>query len=323
MDCFDFFTCYNPYLLEDWVKINEDLWGVKSERVRYSFSESNSSYIEGVLYLNKRGRVVLPPGNAFLPFRFVCSGKQHPSVMYSHWTLNSKLLAEDISRRGYTGSIVFPPGFVDGRAFEWLGIQTKVKYTFIGELPYNYSLLDASVKKNIKKAQSRGYYIKETNQLIEVYDCLRNTAKEKKFDLYFDEKDMAFYFSGLQKYMKIHAAYTSEGHMAASQIKLVMPNGMCIDWLAGSYREFKSDGVNQLLYSESLKDLAQSGGRLFDFCGANIENVANAKSKWGFHFVPYLVVPEKNGPLYLRKHIKKFIPSTLLYKIKKNYRYRY
>lgn len=318
-----FMNCDNVYFSDNWIEYNKCLWGVEAERIKY-ISKNESFYIECVLYLNKSGKVVLPPGNSFLPLRFVHTNTTKKCQIYSQYVDVVKVMADDLKHRGVEGGVVFSPGMIDGRPLSWTGYRLGIKYTFIAKFPLNEVEFDTSIRKNIKKAISKGYTVKELYNESEIVKCIKATASSKNFDLYLGERELKLFFNIVDSSMiSSYAAYTANGQIAAVQVKLVSYDGMCIDWLAGAYREFLSDGVTQLLYYETLKDCQQRGARYFDFCGANIESVALAKSQWGFEIVPYLYIPEADFKIKLRSLVKKALPVHDMRTCLRRLRYRF
>lgn len=293
LDCFSqkLVQTRSAYFLDGWLKFNEEKWGYKAERVRYTLPGKELPALEGVLYLTKNGKVRMPPCNAYLPLQFFFTATEKNCQLYSQYLSLFKLLAEDISKRGVDGTICFPPGFIDARAFQWLGYDVTFAYTFVGKLPYCESELDTSVRKNIRKAEKAAYTVTASIDWDMVLLGLNKTAEFKNFDNILTAMDLkkCDQFLG-DDILKAHVALTSDGDCVASQVKFAMPNGLCIDWLAGNDREHINYGINQLLYAKALSDVAATGTKYFDYCGANIEPVARAKAAWGFPLVPYIVL---------------------------------
>ncbi len=306
---------YNSaYFLDEWIQYNEETWHMKGERVCYCEEGKEVPRLECVLYLDHKGRVVLPPNNTYLPVRFVSTNTTKKCQLYTQWTNLSKMLAEDIKKRGWKGAIVFPPGMIDGRAFQWMGINISMNYTFVGELPVNESELDTSVRKNIRKAIRMGYTVERTRDWEKIIDCLEKTEYAKGFSNLMTQNYLRKCDELLsEKYLFAHIAYSSEHETVAAQVKLAMPEGICIDWLAGTDREHIRNGVNQLLYMRSLQDIAATGTLLFDNCGANIESVAKAKSTWGYTLVPYVMIPEDPYKLKIKFYAQKSMVVRRIY----------
>ena len=306
-----FLNYNNAYFLDEWIKYNEDTWGVKGIRVCYQEEEKEYRRFVGVIYLNSKGKIVLPPNNTYLPFRFYHTNTKKNCQIYSQWMKVSEMLADDFCKRGWEGTIVFPPSFIDGRALQWKGIRVSTGYTFTAKLPYNEAELDTSVRKNCRKAEKLGYRVERTHDWENVVYCLNKTATFKGFDDLITPTDLQRSYDYLgDTYLFAHIAYNSDNKPVSAQVKLAMPDGLCIDWLAGTDREYVNDGVNQLLYMKSLQDIVETGTLFFDYCGANIENVARAKATWGFELTPYLVIPENE----IKEKIKSIAKQSALVK---------
>jgi hypothetical protein len=63
-----------------------------------------------------------------------------------------------------------------------------------------------------------------------------------------------------------------------------------LGWVLGTKRAYLSHGVTQQLIDFSFNDLSSDGIDGFDFCGANIPSVSEAKSQWGGELFPYYTV---------------------------------
>lgn len=296
----------SAYFLDEWISFNEKTWGVRAEKVCYGENGKDLPRLEGILYLNKKGKVVLPPTNAYLPFQFLSTNTIKNCQTYSQWMQVSELLAEDIKKRGYSGTIAFPPGFIDGRAFQWLGINISTGYTFVGELPVDENSVDTSVRKNIRKAEKAGYTVQRSHNWEDILFCINKTESVKGFDLALKVQDLEESYRLLgDKYLFAHVVYSADGNPVSGQVKIAMPDGICIDWLAGTDRNHINNGVNQLAYMKAITDIAETGTPYFDYCGANIKSVAKAKSMWSFQLTPYIILTEDPFKMKLKFLAKK------------------
>ncbi len=64
-------------------------------------------------------------------------------------------MAEDLIKRGYKGTIAFPPGFIDGRAFQWRNCAVRIRYSFVSILPHDSSKVDQDARNKIRKAETK------------------------------------------------------------------------------------------------------------------------------------------------------------------------
>ena len=306
----------SAYFLDGWLKFNEEMWGYKAERVMYTLPGKEYPALEGVLYLTKNGKVKQPPLNAYLPLQFYPTPTEKNCKLYTQWMSVAKLLAEDIKKRGIAGNISFPPGFVDGRWFQWLGFDVTFRYTFVTSLPNNLSDVGSEVRTHIRKAEKQGYTLVNNPSLDDVVYCLNQSALYKKFMAV--SKNLlstAQLYIGKKLYCQI--AKTPNGLPVATQVNFGIDNGICIGWLAGIDRHYISDGINQYLISKVLQDITEDNCCAFDFCGANMESVARAKAAWGFPLVPYITLVDRSAPQLLRHCIASHVPMarTVYHKI--------
>lgn len=308
----------SAYFLDGWLKFNEEMWGYKAERVMYTLPGKELPALEAVLYVTKSGKVTQPPLNAYLPLQFYSTPTEKNCQLYTQWMSVAKLLAEDVKKRGITGNISFPPGFVDARWFQWLGFDTTFRYTFVTQLPYEEENLDTSVRKNIRKAQKNDYSIENSDHWDQILFCLQKTADYKDFDTLLTSQILARCSELLGKdTLLAHIAKANDGTPVSAQVKLAMPDGICADLWAGTDRKHINNGVNQLLYYESLKDVIATRTKFFNYCGANMESVARAKAAWGFPLVPYITLVDRSAPQLLRHCIASNVPMarTVYHKI--------
>lgn len=305
----DMTTNRSALFVDGWLQFNEEKWGYKPERVLYQIPGKELPKLEGVFYLNKRGHVVVPPRNPYLPLQFTPTPTEQPYRLYTQWLVVSEMLAEDLQKRGFRGNISFPPGFIDGRAFQWLGVNVGIHYTFVAPLPINDKLLDASVRKNINKAVRGSYSVTLSEDWEAINYCLKKTEEVKNFSHLFSSRELEYACKILgKKSFRGYLCKSSKGEPVSGQIKLFLAEGVSIDWSAGTDRDHIKNGVNQLLYKSSFDDMAEDGGEIFDLCGANIESVANAKATWGFPLVPHIILTNDTIP---RKIYRVFVPRRL------------
>lgn len=303
----------SAYFLDGWLKFNEEMWGYKAERVMYTLPGKERPALEGVLYLTKSGKVRMPPCNAYLPLQFHPTPTEKNCQLYTQWMSVAKLLAEDIKKRGIAGNISFPPGFTDGRWFQWLGFDVTFKYTFVSRLPISDSALDKRIYGHINKAINLKYKVTETNDWASIISCLNQTAEAQSFDNIISEDIMKKLEGILSKNILGHVVLSEYDEIVAGQIKICLVDGICLGWLAGTNRNHILNGVNQLVTLKSIGDLCLKGGKFFDNCGADIESVARAKAAWGFPLVPQIMLMDKSIRNTLKKTIAQIQGARTLY----------
>jgi len=219
------------------------------------------------------------------------------------------LLADDLKKRGFRGTIAFPPGFIDGRTFQWRGFNVGIRYSFLAFLPPCETYVDKRVSNRVRKAINLGYSASRSNNWEAIQSCLEKTEEFKEFSHLTSPEDFTCLYTllgedGFRGYLCIDKS----GKPVSSRVWLISKEGLSIAWSAGTTREHIKNGVNQLLFQKCIDDIEESGCSFLDLCGANIKPVANAKAAWGFPLVPYITISNDTMP---RKLYRYFVPKKL------------
>lgn len=276
---------------DGWMQWVETTFGLQPLRMTYSQPGKPLPRLEGVLYLNKRGAVRTPPLNPYMPFAFYSTNTSKIDALSAQWLTTSALLAEDLVDRGLIGSICLPPGMLDARSFQSKGFNVGVRYTLSGCLPWDSSLADNDVRRQIRKATDAGYVAERSDDWGAIMQCLEQTETAKSFVHRINVKSLtrASVLMGDDSF-RGYVVRDSKGNAVSGGIRLHTPNGVAIDWVQGTLRDQLQYGVNQLIYAYVLEDLASAGAVAFDSAGANIPAVAVAKAAWRFPLIPYLTI---------------------------------
>ncbi len=284
----------SPFFLEGWLKWNEEMWEVKSERVVYKSDNSEFPRLEGVIYKNTKGQVVLPPRNPYLPFRFVSTATKKQDKVSKQYMGLMNMFVEDLLKFGIKGSIALSPGFIDARVFQWNKMNVEPRYTFMTDLPYDINSVDKKIKSSIKKAEKFGYRVELTSDWDAIHKCLSYTEEFKNFSHRTDAKAIELCANYMGDNLISHIVYSKNNEPVSGGIRLLSEGGIGHGWSQGGHREHLKNGVNQFLYKDVLLSLHEHGATKFDWGGANTEPVAYAKSAWGMSLVPYLVITPIN-----------------------------
>ena len=277
--------------LDGWLAWNEEMWGLRPLRVRYGGTAPDQPRLEGVLYLTKRGTVRLPPRNPFLPFRFVPTATTRVERISRQWIDLCTEFADDLLTRGIAGTITLPPGLIDARPFQWIGLDVSLQYTYITELPLPAQRIGDAVRRKIKKAESEGIVVRQSDDWHGIVECLAATEQAKDFSHQTDAP-------ALQRLHRLVGpetlrAFVTEspaGRRLGALLRLDLKGGTTLAWSEGTRREALPTGAVQIALREDIRDATACGAVAYDFVGANIPSVARAKSDWGAALVPYLTV---------------------------------
>ncbi|MBI9107212.1 MAG: hypothetical protein JEZ04_10765 [Spirochaetales bacterium] len=285
----------SPFYLDGWLTWNEEKWGVIAEHVKYSQNGKDFPCIEGVLYVDKMGKVRQPPRNNYMPLLFKTSNTEKPERIYRQYLDIMEIFVSDLLKRGIRGRIALPPGFLDARPMQWFGLDVEIAYTFIQNLPIKTINGARSINKNINKASRLGYKVTVSDDWKSIVKCLEQTELIKGFSHRTSVEEISHCAELLGPEAFIgYLGYDEKGEPVSGGLRLMVKDGIVIDWSQGAYREHLNNGINQLLYKYVLDDVYSKGGKIFDWCGANNAPVALAKSAWGSTLVPYLTIGEKD-----------------------------
>lgn len=303
----------NPLSLPGWVKWNEQKWNVKAEHLVYKKNGSEFPKLEGIVYRDNKGRVVMPKLNPYLPFEFTDSTLKHYKL-YNDYQDVMMLFINDLEKFGISKGFALPPGFMDARPFQWRNYMVDMSYTFVQDMNSFYDSAK-HIRKNINKAVQNGYTVENSRDWNAIMYCLSGTETVKSFKHHLSVSDMQNCEDLLGcDVFRGYLVHDKLGQPAAGGIRLVMKDGITIDWVEGAVFEHLKYGVNQLIYQYVLNDSQKAGALYFDWCGANISAVALAKSAWGVPVRPYFMIMEKSLKnvlyVYLKPRVKKILGKT-------------
>jgi hypothetical protein len=275
-----------------WLAFNERKWGVRAERVTYPDA---TGPLEVVLYLDHRGRVVLPRLNPYLPVRY----EQRASVPYRAtraWTAAASALAADLRRRRLGTTLAFQSTVRDLRPLAWQGFRVGVSYTLTQDVPVPDAAVDPDFRRRIRRAAEAGYRCERTTRYADVLACVAETEERQTFRYGVTVADLEWLSEAMGDSFRMHVCYSSEGRPAAAQILLHKDGGQAIDWINGTVRSQLVSGATQLLTRFRLEKIADAGAQSIDWEGANIPSVSASKERWGGQLEPWFTIE----PLTLR-----------------------
>lgn len=285
--------------LESWLEFNRYKWGLTPLRLQLTEGNADRPAIQAVVYLDKKGRIVQPPLNPYLPVVFHPTPTAKKPRLSRQWLSLSKLLVKELSKRGVKGSVAFPPEVEDIRQWQWHGFLGEVRYTFYIDFPYEIDMADHSERKQINKAKRRGFTceIASRDTYSEVVACLAETESRQGFNCKVSTRDLEVAFNLLgEDTFRVYVCRSNTGEIACARIVISSPGLRAVDWVAGTKTAFLPSGCTQFLIWHILNDLTQQGAVGFDFAGANLPSVSAAKADWGGKLVPFYVI----RPLNLR-----------------------
>lgn len=277
-----------PLALEGWVEFSRLKTGLRPARLAFGGVSDGQPGLEALLYVDRRGRVVLPKFNAYVPLEFRPTTTHRLGKAYRRWFELGGALAEEMRLRGIRSAINLPPEVADARPWQWQGFRASVRYTFHLDFPLKLEGIDHAPRKKKNQAEAAGYSCCRTRELAAVIECLRDTEERQGFSLGLRLEDLllAAELVGEESF-RTYVCYAPDGTPASSRIVLHHPGWRAVDWIAGARRNHLQSGVTQLTIWTALRDLQDAGASGFDFAGADIPGVAASKMTWGGRLAPY------------------------------------
>jgi hypothetical protein len=285
----------HPLLSDAWLEFNRQQWDCTPQRITLQLPGQALPRLDGVLYLNRAGRVFQPPMNPGLPLELQPSGAK-PGQSAKDWLELGPLLAVELRRRGIHSSIGLPASFNDARPLTWTGLRCGVRYTFL--IPFPFALTQTSesqVRKRLRKAEREGFRCTAQASLADVLACVEGSEQRQRFSYRIGRAPVAALQAALgPRAFRTYVTYAPDGRPASARVALFQPGGTALDWLAGTGGFAVSSGATQLTILRMLEDLQSAGAAAFDFNGADIERVAAAKANWGGQLTPLITVEQLN-----------------------------
>jgi hypothetical protein len=250
---------------------------------------------EAVIFLDAKGRIILPPMTPFLPVNFTATPTNKRARLDRMWLDCGALLADEFLKHSLYGPISLPPDFTDLRPFIWKGLNATLRYTFVVDFPYDESQMDSAVRKQIAKTAAAGFVCRRARKsdLGAILGCIHQTEQRQGFSYKVSESilQQGLDIVGEDKF-RIYVATAPNGSPASCRIVLHAAGGVAIDWIAATANEHLKSGATQTLIQFALQDVQDSGARMFDFAGAGLPAVSAAKACWGGRLTAYPTIQQ-------------------------------
>jgi Acetyltransferase (GNAT) domain len=290
-----------PLWLDGWLEFNRIKWKLQPLKVRFPADPDVGAWslepgamlsrlpaVAAVFYLDRRGRLRMPPLNPYLPLAFHPTAAQSVYRLHRQWLTVSELMVQEMRRRGLANTLLLPPEIVDVRPWQWAGFNLGVAYTFTMDLPHEEERCDSGVRKSIAKAARNGFLCERTAELRPVLECLQETETRQGFRHHLDLADLELGRELLgAEHFRSYLCRAPDGEPASGSIVLSCPGGRALAWVTGNKTLHRNSGATQMLMRYLLDDLDASGAASFDFVGADIPHVSAAKASWGGRLIPY------------------------------------
>lgn len=287
-----------------WWEWSSRVSGLDIEPVSVAGRGSPPSELAGAVFRDRRGRVAIPPQSPYLPISYTGVSEGRGGRAERFWLETAEQFAQFLIGAGLATPIILPVGFFDARPFTWVGLRASVCYTYIVDLPRDPAMSNPSVHKRSRKASGLGYQAGRSSDWPAIYACLRVTEVAKGFDhrISLPDLELGEALMGPEMF-RGYVVRDRSGEVASAGVRIHVPGHRAVDWVQGATRQALKDGVNQLMYGYVMDDLAAADAPSFDLGGANIREVAAAKSSWGYPLVPQLVIEQPGFVKEIRRQL--------------------
>lgn len=276
-----------PLAHDGWLEFNRIKRGVRPIRLQNGDSESS---VDVVFYLDRAGRITLPPLNPYAPLTYT-TGDEKNYRRHRRWLSLVEPIVDEMRGRGLARPIAFPVGIVDMRPWQWAGFRVSATYTYYSALPLDAGNADPAVRRKIRQAVRMGYTCERVLGPKHVLTCLLETERRQGFSYGLTPIDFVRLRDLLgPERLRMYICYAPNGEPATVRVVLHASGHPAIDWVSGTASQHLQSGATQLLIRTVLDDLSVAGATAFDFEGANIPGVAAAKMAWGGELLPWFQV---------------------------------
>jgi hypothetical protein len=196
----------------------------------------------------------------------------------------------------------FVPEFLDIRPFSWKKYNPAVVYTYrikIESIDDIFANFDSDIKRRIKKTTEGGYELKinNLNCLDDFYNLQILTFKRQELDFPWNEHEFALVAEPMIQSGKIKFYTVFHKELPVSSAAVIIDKKIGYYWMAGGNPGYYSQGFNQILILEILKDLEKNNIKTFDFVGANTRSITKYKMTYNLPLIPFYTISKINSPL--------------------------
>lgn len=187
------------------------------------------------------------------------------------------------------------PNFIDIRAFKWSKYIIQSNYTFImnlnDPLEYIYKNFSKDLRNKLRIAEKRNLSFIPGDSLSDLHRMLERRYNEQNLSIPIISKD---YLSDLIKSFpdNIYIYYIVDGNGEVITATATQEyKSRFLDWIGSPKSE---NGANEYMEWSLLQQAKLNNYHLFDFVGANNNNISVFKSKFSPQLQVYFSVSKKN-----------------------------
>jgi len=250
----------------------------------------------------------IPPMSAFNSCHYIPRDTQHKDRLGRFIQEIVIAIAEKLQDDFYYVFLANHPEFQDIRGFLWKDWRQIILYSY--RVPLNkidLSLISASKRRQVKKAQKRLTAIEEVKDVAHIYDIIKNTYLRQGIKCPLTLNELSGICERMDDNMIITAAREQgNGDYKAVIVYVIDYRKKCVYNLINGYEpEFPDSGANTLLIWEGIKFFKDKGFEYFDLGEAGRPSKANFKGEFYTDLVPYYQVSKSNLLFSIAWHLTK------------------
>lgn len=172
----------------------------------------------------------------------------------------------------------------DIRGFQWFGYEVKVLYTAITDLEiFDINILDRSQKKQINKALRTNMIFQISDDIELMWELWNKTFRRQNLMAPISLRNLQYLYRKIRENNggQGFISFTKDGKPTSFRINMWSNSVTIYDWIAGSDPDYFRDGVSSFTIWSVMNYFREKGFKIFDWCGANIESIANFKLSFG------------------------------------------
>ncbi len=273
---------------------------------------NNKELIGGVAFdvIEKFGMKIanVPPISHFNSCHYIHRDTQHKDKLGRNIQDIIMSITERLQNDFHYVVIANHPEFKDVRGFLWKDWRQNVLYSY--RVPLNnidLSLISASRRRQVKKAQKKLIVIEEINSVAPVYDVIKHTYLRQGIKCPLTLDEMFEIFKRMNNNIVILAAKEHKKKRYLSvYISLVdYKNNGAYGLFSGYDHEFADTGANALLQWKEIEYFQGKGFEFLDFGQAGSLSKASFKGQFNADLVPFYRVSKSSLLFSIVWHLTK------------------
>ncbi|MBT6048543.1 MAG: GNAT family N-acetyltransferase [Candidatus Scalindua sp.] len=249
-----------------------------------------------------------PPMSAFNSCHYVLKETQHKDKLGNKIQNILAVIADRLQNDFHYAIVTNHPDFKNVNAFKWKGWRQNILYSYSVQLNnVDLSLISASKRRQVKKAQKKLIAVEEIRDIVPVYDIIEQTYIRQNLKCPLTLDEMTDIYKKIKNNIVILAAKEpANGKCIAVDIAIIDCKRKYAYSLINAY-DFESadSGANSLVLWEGIEFFKNKGLEIFDLGEAGELSKSSFKGQFYTELVPYYQVSKSNILFSIVWHLTK------------------